>query len=248
VTGELPDFTLRSYDRLLERLAEAGYALAPVSAMRTSAQGRVVYLRHDVDLHLAGVDAIARVESGRGVSATYYVPLAQPFNPAHGSNRAVLRELVAQGHEIGLHYDLSAYPDDVVAMEEQLRAERTWLETIVAAPVETVSTHEPHKRLPDPFLEQTDLLHPHAPAFADGVTYVSDSCRRWRDRTLLACFGDDGPDRVLLNTHPELWLADEPMAPGDFLTANVIPAALEPQRRWYDEVVRTAWADRGGDR
>jgi hypothetical protein len=203
-------------------------------------------LRHDVDPHLAGVDAIARVESRHGVRATYYVPVTQPFNPAHGANRAVIESLVAQGHEIGLHYDLTTYPAGPAAMADRLQLEVAWLSAIAGCPVETISTHEPHRELPDPFLASADLLHPHSPELAEGLVYVSDSCRAWRDDSLLRCFGESPPDRVLLNTHPELWLGPARVPASEYVASHVIPNALEPQRAWYHEVVGAAWDRRSG--
>src|SRR4051812_47163029 len=102
----LPGFSVGEYHDLLVDAMAAGYRAAPVEAMPGWAGERTLYLRHDVDIHIEGIDAVAEAEAEVGAAATYFVPLTLHFNPAYPPNRDVLRRLVALGHRIGLHYDL----------------------------------------------------------------------------------------------------------------------------------------------
>ena len=209
--ARLPDFGLDAYRALLDRLRGAGYAFRPVSEMPEPVRERTCYLRHDIDLHLARVDEVAQAEAEAGARATYYVLLTGPYNPASPPNQAVLRRLVELGHEVGVHYDLSVYPTDPRQAAERMEWEARSLERLTGAPVRTVATHLPHVGHPDPFREGGARVHPHDPRWQAELTYVSDSCRAWRDENLLSCLGPDAPRRLLLLTHPELWMdAGEP--------------------------------------
>jgi len=68
---------------MLDELSARGYELLSVEAMPATEDRKAVYLRHDVDLHIPGIERIAAVESDLGVSATYFVPLSLHFNPAY---------------------------------------------------------------------------------------------------------------------------------------------------------------------
>jgi hypothetical protein len=239
---ELPGFSVDEYARLLDDLASAGYALRSVEAMESPSPSRVAYLRHDVDLHVPGIDAIAKVERERRISATYFVPIALHFNPAYPENRDVLRALVADGHRIGLHYDLRTYPLEPEATWDHLDWEVDTLSRIVTAPVRSICMHFPWGGREDLPRETTRYVHPHADRFSD-VVYVSDSCRAWRDETLLRCFGSDAPGRLLLNTHPELWLGDATESRYDFLSATLMANTVRQHRAYLTDEMEPAWRD-----
>lgn len=107
----MPRFSTEDYQRLLRELLQVGYDLRPVSAM-PMLQNKVVIPRDDVDIHLFGAQAMAKVEMDLGCRATYYALLTGQCNLLNLENVQILRDLINMGHEIGLHYDLRCYPDD----------------------------------------------------------------------------------------------------------------------------------------
>lgn len=233
---------MREYRDLLADAIAAGYAAAPVEAMPAWRGGRTLYLRHDVDVHIEGIDVIADAEAELGVGATYFVPLTLPFNPAYRPNRDVLRRVVALGHRIGLHYDLAAFPE--TDARQRLDQDAARLSEIVEAPVESIVMHNPGTGGRDLFAERPGpYVHPHA---YEGVVYVSDSCRAWRDDTLLTLFGSDPPLRLLLNTHPELWLGDGTESRDAFLAGTLLRHAAGSHVRYVEEEIRRAWAAHPG--
>lgn len=236
----LPRFSLADYAALLRNLQRAGWTLAPVTAMATGADAHA-HLRHDVDFSLRDALPMARSEADLGVHATYYVLLSGPYNALAADNRRVLRQLVAFGHEIGLHYDLATYPSEPKAAAARLAWEISVLEELTGMSVRTICLHQPSLTGTDPF-RSGPLLHPHDPAHGEGLLYVSDSCRRWRDDALLNCFGSGRPRRLLLNTHPELWLdgtLDDPIV---YLERVVARCLAEPAQAYLREVVRPLWS------
>lgn len=244
---KLPAFDVDDYRRLLTELADVGFSLAPVGTLLETPVGRVTYLRHDVDFDPLSVSPIAEVEAALGARATYYVLLTQHYNPWQVENRRAIRSLVEHGHEIGLHYDMETYPRDPVAAREHLRREVDMLADLAETPVTTISMHQPSMGDPDPFLEIPPFVHPHNPKLQNDLVYVSDSCRGWRDTTLLACLAETGPRRVLLNTHPELWLdgsISDRMVYLDLLRDR----ATGHYRTFVDTVVRQSWLAHPGSR
>src|SRR5205823_7026515 len=107
--------------------------------------GRSVYLRHDIDLHLPGVERMAEVEAVLGARSTYFVLLTQHYNPLYPENLAILRQIRDLGHEIGLHYDLTTYPQDDAGAREHLAWEARLLSSIVDAPVRCITMHQPYE-------------------------------------------------------------------------------------------------------
>jgi hypothetical protein len=200
-----------------------------------------MFLRHDIDLHVPGVELIANIESERGLTATYCVPLTLHFNPFYPDNRDILRSLVASGHRIGLHYDLQTYPADEQAAWDHLEREVRLLSELVQAPVESICMHFPWGGRPDFFRTTDRYVHPHAARYADRVLYISDSCRAWRDENLLRCFGADPPLRVLLNTHPELWLGNADESRNEFLHGTLLTNTVSQHHTYVTDYMAPAW-------
>jgi hypothetical protein len=239
---DLPRFAPDEYASLVGELLHNGYTSRPVEDIAKPHDGRALYLRHDIDIHITGIDRIGRIEAELGAVATYYVPLTLPFNPSYPDNAAVLRDLVAMGHRIGLHYDLESYPDTESAARARLDREAAALAEITGVMPRTICMHLPSLRDGDRFVGVDGYVHPHDPRYADGLLYVSDSCRAWRDEQLLRCFGEDPPRRLLLNTHPELWLGKADEERESFLEGTMLDNALAQTRAFVLETVRS-WFD-----
>lgn len=244
----LPDFSLESYAHLIGSLRDAGYRFAPIASMRSRVARPTVYLRHDVDLHLLQVDRVGQVEADLGVGATYYIALTQPYNVLNPDSAAILRRLIDQGHELGLHYDLTCYPTDSGPALDHLAWEVSVLERASGATVRSICMHQPHTGHENLFAANDTWLNPHDPRIGNDVMYVSDSCRAWRDESLLRCLGDDPPRRLMLNTHPELWLDGSIAARERYLEQVVMGNAFGLTERYLDQTVRAAWRNHSGAR
>jgi hypothetical protein len=238
----LPEFGIEAYEELLDGLSTAGYRFAPVGQLPRLGAERTVLLRHDVDLDPPSTLAMAELEAMRGIAATYYVPITvSHFNALDPVNGAAVRRLRELGHEIGLHYDLRTYPEEPAARRAHLDWELAILEGLVGAPVRTLCMHQPSLSPGDPFQSLQGLVHPHDPALQDGLLYVSDSARAWRDDALLRAFDEDPPTRLLLLVHPESWLDPAIDHPLDYVEQVLVPLGIERVRSAYEEEAR-AWS------
>jgi hypothetical protein len=237
----MPSFSLADYRLLLESLLEAGYEPRQLSRMPEPVEGRTLYLRHDVDFHVYRQDEIARVDAECGIASTFYVQVSGYYNPALPENRAVLDAITALGHEVGLHYDLRSYPTDPVAAREQLDFEAAYLSRLVGAPVRTIALHEPSAQNEDWFGGAAGYVHPHDPRWGEGLAYISDSCRAWRDERLLEALHPGGPRRLLLTLHGELWIAPQVDDRLDYLREVSAPSASHYADRYFGEYMDRVW-------
>lgn len=238
---QLPGFSLEDYRLLLESLLEAGYAVMPVKRMPEPIASKTAYLRHDVDFHLFRQDEMARVDAECGIASTFFVQVDGYYNPALPENRAVMQAILDLGHEIGLHYDLRAYPPDRSAAREQLEFEVDYLARLVGAPIHSITLHEPSAQGEDYFRSCDEYVHPHDPRWGGGLAYISDSCRAWRDERLLQALQPDGPERLLLTLHGELWLVPGVEDRIDYLHQVSIPHASYFTDRYFTRYMADVW-------
>jgi hypothetical protein len=198
----LPEFSFADYERVVVSFLSAGYAAKPISE-KANAAG-IVFFRHDVDFFLHDWETIPEIENTYGIKATYYI-LPSSYNILSSKNRQLIKNIVALGHEIGLHFDPSQYPHVADLGRKQFEFEITVLEEICGQKITTVARHNVFRQKKAEF-DFSDYIDPWDDSFLEDMLYISDSVRAWRDETLLNCFGDNPPNQVQLLTHPELWL------------------------------------------
>lgn len=220
-------FCRASYQRLLRRALELGYRTSTFSSFEPPNSQPVLLLRHDLDHSLRRALPIARLEADLGVHATYFVQVACAFyNLLSSEGRAVLRELGALGHEIGLHYDATRYGDGGL---ESLRFDTNLVSHIAGQACVSGSQHVPIASAP---LRTRDvLLHE---AYEDRFTappmhYISDSLLAWRQAR---------PDDLLEQrlsfqflTHPENWASDQRVASIEAVLEHTLEEELAALRR-----------------
>jgi hypothetical protein len=94
------DFTPATYTRLIETLQASGYSFQTITDFCHAPNQKSLLLRHNVDLLPQNALAMAKLEHGMGVVATYYFR-AVPESWDEG----VIREIAGLGHEVGYHYE-----------------------------------------------------------------------------------------------------------------------------------------------
>lgn len=130
------DFTLKSYQSLIEAFQKAGYQFRSFEEMMTApSEGKVVVMRHDVDELAWNALKMAQLEHELGVKATYYFRVVKQSNVPE-----VIEEIVRLGHEIGYHYE-----DLVLAGGNEQKAIELFEEHLAYFrqyyPVRTISMH-----------------------------------------------------------------------------------------------------------
>ncbi len=237
-----PKFTLTGYRSLMVALLERGAQFSPMRKIKKPEMNDV-YLRHDVDISLELALPMARVEKDLGVASTYYVLLSGPYNPLSKTAISALQELTKLGHGLGLHYDLTLYPSEADAASSKLSRELSLLAEISGSAIDTIVMHEPYRGHVDFFEGAEKWINPSFHQKNDEeLMYVSDSCRAWRDQSLLHYLrGESSKCRLLLNIHPELWLAESAQHRLTYLKETLLPGLLEPTQRYFLETTRAVW-------
>ncbi|HEX8254059.1 MAG TPA: hypothetical protein VF846_13010 [Thermoanaerobaculia bacterium] len=168
-------------------------------------------LRHDVDYSPRAALRMAEQEAERGIRATYFLLTGTSYyNLLAPEHAHVAKTLVALGHEVGLHYDVNTFTP--FARDEWpriLRAQATLLSELAGAPVVSMAMHQPALNGDDPFRGQDHrFVNAYDDRFTRDATYVSDSCRAWRNSGWSMFDRGTFPPRLHLCLHPINW-ADE---------------------------------------
>lgn len=182
-----PVFSHAGYADLLDHLSGLGYELLPASLVGHTS-GRAVFLRHDIDMHVAGALEFAAIEEARGANSTWYVQIDGHYNPLAPAARAELLELKDRGHTLGLHYT-----DPLPVRTFEMTFGRP----------SSIAMHRPSRGGTDPWRQHP--LNPHR----TGIFYVSDSRREWTEPYLSTLLSGE-PEQAMLSTHHEHWTTGLP--------------------------------------
>ena len=95
------DFTLKSYQSLLEAFQRNGYRFLTFEELMTMpVEGKTVVMRHDVDEKAYNALKMAQLENKLGIRATYFFRIVKQSNVSE-----VIEQIVKLGHEVGYHYE-----------------------------------------------------------------------------------------------------------------------------------------------
>ena len=194
-------FSLDGWRAILARAIRLEYRIVPFRDFAPPETHPVLLLRHDLDGPLKGAEAIAELEAEFGVRATFFVQTAGDFyNLLSTTSRALLRRLVALGHEIGLHYESARYVGDADAIVRDLRL----LEDLSGQAVCSASQHIPVDS--DAIaIERYVANEAYEARFTqDPMNYLSDSLMVWRHATPHDLLDRCASFQLLI--HPETWI------------------------------------------
>jgi hypothetical protein len=197
------DFTPAAYTDLIQQFKDAGYSFIKFTDTPSSAP--YVYWRHDVDISLDAAYQIAALEHEMNIHATYFVLLRSPlYNLFSARAGEILNQVIAWGHDIALHIDLSLYGADVsgAVMQEIALLQQFYPQ----ANTQIVSFHRPGVMGKSIYEVQLPIRHTYEAPFFKAIQYISDSKGRWHYGHPLesAAFQAKQPMQVL--THPIWWV------------------------------------------
>lgn len=206
------DFTVEHYRKLL-RVAIKGYRLVDYSDIPWGS--RFLLWRHDIDYSLNRALVLAKLEHLEGLKATYFINLHSEFyNVTEASQRNNIREILALGHDLGLHFDPAFY--DLTSehdLDRLIAQEAGCLHELFGAEPAAFSFHNPvaaHLTCESDYYG--GLVNCYSRRFKTGVGYCSDSNGYWRFRRLHDVLAEANDPCLQILTHPEWW-QDVPMPP-----------------------------------
>lgn len=238
------DFSICALRRLFIELQEAQYRYLSLSDYleKPNACRPIVILRHDIDRRYDRAKKIAVMEKEMGIRGTYYLrAMTGRFSDE------TIQAIVAQGHEIGYHYeDLHVAKGDLAVALESFEKNLERLREI--APVKTIcmhgsplSKHDNREMWKDRSYKEFGIIgEPYFDIDFSKVMYLTDTGRRWdggsvsiRDRVIRKPKPEDGgneaTNRLRLHSTKDIITA---------LKNNRLPdqimLTIHPQR-WTDE-------------
>lgn len=139
------DLSLDHYRDLLKAGQDGGYQFLRCGDWRRdpAPPAPTAVLRHDVESHPARAARMGELEAQLGIRSTFFVRVhANEYNPLGFETLAVVRDLHAMGHEIGLH----AEPTDVwratgLDRDTSIRIGMAVLAAAIGAPIEGMASH-----------------------------------------------------------------------------------------------------------
>jgi hypothetical protein len=132
-----------------------------------------VILRQDVDLDLGFAERFMEIQRKAGVYSTFFVLLTQPsYNPQTKASVQILRRMVENGFEVGLHFDPTVDDDP-----SRLHREAKLLGSLCGETVVSVSLHNPTSRGEFPLYD--GFHNAYDPKIFSPETYLSDSLFQW---------------------------------------------------------------------
>lgn len=214
MTREFP-FTYKGYLDLASALRDAGYSFAffPHAPELLKSDAPFCLMRHDVDLDLEKAVELSRVEAKAGIRATYFIFVGTDhYNAFSARGAAMVNEIIAHGHDIGLHFDCQNHPgaEDAQKLAKACETEAAMLESFFERPVQIVSYHRPSPLVltGDPALS-APRPHTYMKLFTRNIKYFSDSRGVWGHGSPAGgeAFEKKKPLHIL--AHPVWWNENE---------------------------------------
>lgn len=204
------DFSFKHYRHILEELLNNNFKVKSFYGIDFD-QSKQVIIRHDVDfgLHYESVLDFAETEKSLGVSSTWFVLLRSPFYNLYSSKELVIvKKLLKDGNDIGLHFDGAIYKDFSCAdLEKAIVKEKEMLENIIEAKVSSFSFHRPAaSNINVSKVLLSSILNAYDKRFtSESFTYISDSRKHWRNGCACRRLQDKDVRNLQLLTHPFWW-------------------------------------------
>lgn len=199
------NFTYEGYVELLKKLLNNNYQFSSYHDYDKK-DGKIVILRHDIDMNLDCAVKFAEIEHDMGVLSTFFVLLKTDFyNVASKKSRACIDRIKALGHEIGLHFD-EASMDVWGGVLPNIIKEKELLSNICECDISTVSMHRPSKETLAADYAIPGMINSYSKTFFNDFKYLSDSRRIWRE-PVFDIIDSQKYDRLHILTHA-FWYKD----------------------------------------
>lgn len=173
-----------------------------------------IVLRHDIEFSIDRAFALSKVEDEENIKSTWFVQLTNnAYNPFSKKNLDMLKDMIARGHHVGLHFHLNGRTDET-SVRDGIRDEIRILSEMLGNPVDRFSMHRPIKEVYYYRIHINGIINAYAPEFfsyAENVTsetkldvkYLCDSKHRWN-------YGY--PDKQMFEKHKKIQLLIHPFS------------------------------------
>lgn len=200
------DFTYKEYIDLINMLKQNNYKFTNYRDYKNV--NRPVIFRHDIDNSIERALEIAKIEKANDVKSTFFVLLSTDFyNVFSKKSNALLREIIGNGHRIGLHFDEKRYQiNNKEELEQYIECEKDIIGGVLDTIIDTVSMHRPSKWILENDIQFDNIINSYSKEFLHQFKYLSDSRMHWRE-DVLGIIESQEYDKLHILTHP-FWYAE----------------------------------------
>jgi hypothetical protein len=203
------DINRESLEAFFQEAKRRGYAFIGYEQAQDSP--RFVIMRHDVDVDLNYATELAELEACHGVRSTYSLMLRNPlYNLLAPQSSKCLGKITGLGHQVGLHFELSAYPDlDGPALLEAISHELSVLKDLAGAShvSKCITFHKPNPHILNTEISTDEFFSGYNRSFFRDIRYIADSGGTWREESMLELIRKAQAPKIQFNSHPVWWIA-----------------------------------------
>ncbi len=230
------DFTFGNYRKLL-KIAKKHYTF--LSFENAEQCEKYIIWRHDVDYSIYNSCKLSNIESEEGVRAIYFLRLHSEFyNILERKVADFVRNIIALGHDIGLHFECDYYGiKEVNDLHKYLLIEKRILEEMFDLEIKVFSFHNPNEfSMSCKDLQYANIINANANTFMESVGYCSDSNGYWRFQRLEDFLQQRHEKRLHVLTHP-VWWNSNIMSPKERIW-NCIEKEANKNKNFYMDLLR----------
>lgn len=200
---------LESLDVFFQEAKQCGYAFIGYEEAEHSP--RFVIMRHDVDVDLNYARELALLESRHRVKSTYFLMLRNPlYNLLAPQASKCLCNILDCGHQVGLHFDVSAHPElDLPGLLKSISQELSLLKQLagVSQVSRCVTFHKPSQHILSAEIATDEFFSGYNRSFFRDIRYIADSGGDWREESILELVRKAQSPKIQFNSHPVWWVA-----------------------------------------
>lgn len=220
-------FTLEYFKKIIDTLKQKGFSFCHFKEGNLSA--KKIFLRHDVDFCVDIAHKFADFESKLGICSTYFVMLDTPlYNIFHTETCGKLKDILALGHDIGLHFVLEGTAEPAV-LQDKIEKQCQILEERLRHPIQAYSFHRPAfwegEGFKSSMISLSKRNNTYRTPFCIEGHYISDSNHNWRCGDPIEFINNHQSETLQLLTHP-IWWTKSPMKPTDKIETFFIKPQL----------------------
>ncbi len=178
-------------------------------------------MRHDIDMDLEAAHRMSSLEKELGIHSTYFFMVRCPlYNVFSSKGSGQVKEILADGHHFGLHFDCSLYQDiSADKLSYYISKECSLLEDFFDHQVEAISFHRPGP-LELSGVELGKWPQTYERVFLERFKYFSDSRGSWAYGHPIESEAFSKRENLHILVHP-VWWTKSPTTPHECLVSLV---------------------------
>lgn len=201
------NFTLKHYEEICNIIAKSQYKVCFFNNCSSDFRN-ILILRHDVDLSLEQSIKLAKIENKYNIKSTFLIWLRSPFyNIFEKKYSDIIYEIISLGHQIGLHFDESAYKiENEIDLNNYIEKEIHILESFFETNIYVVSMHRPSKWILDNDIQLKKYINVYSKMYFEKFKYISDSRRQWKEGCICKKINTKKYNKLHILIHPFWWV------------------------------------------